>query len=319
MTPAAPARGSHLSRIAFHALCRLGAPIGGVRPRRIYHWLAHRAFAEPASESDGFDWYRDRWGFEFLLHPFYHLDRQIIAFGSYEPDLIPFLRERIVPGSVCFDVGANLGQIAVHMADRAGPTGTVHAFEPVPHIAARLLAHAERNGFRDRMRVHDVALSDRTGVERMWGAAPSAENQGMASLVSTAARGAELAVATERLDDFVERIGVARLDWIKVDIQGAEPLFLRGAERTLRALAGSSRAGHPRSVPRSELRRRQRLLHPTRAVMGAARTLVAHVVDTGRFPGIFPFEVTSHMTPVSSRLRRRCCPGPTWARQRDRC
>jgi hypothetical protein len=55
----------------------------------------------------------------------------------------------------------------------------------------------------------------------------------MASLVSTAARGAELAVATERLDDFVERIGLARLDWIKVDIQGAEPLFLRGAERTL--------------------------------------------------------------------------------------
>jgi len=228
-------RAARLYRAMFRALCALGAPVGGVRPRRIYHWLAHRAFDEPSAEDAGFDWYRDRWGLWFRLHPYFHIDRQIIAFGCYEPTLIRFLRARVSPGSVCFDVGANLGQVTVHMAERVGPGGVVHAFEPVPHIAARLSAHVERNELQDRVRIHDVALSNRTGVERLWGGRVSAENQGMASLVGSAEEypAPAVEVRTERLDDFVERMALRRVDWIKVDIQGAEPLFLEGAQRTL--------------------------------------------------------------------------------------
>jgi FkbM family methyltransferase len=228
---------SAFHRAFFRALCRVGKPFGGVRPRRVYHWLAHRGFRPPAGPDDGFAWARDRWGLAFRLHPYFHLDRQILAFGSYEPDLIRFLRERVAPGSVCLDVGANLGQVTVHMADRVGPHGIVHAFEPVAHVAARLREHVLRNGFGDRVRIHDVALSDRTGVERLWGGTEGAENQGMASLVSDAAAGPRVEVRTERLDDFVERVGLDRIDWIKVDIQGAEPLFLAGASRTLERFA----------------------------------------------------------------------------------
>ena len=44
-------------------------------------------------------------------------------------------------------------------------------------------------------------------------------------------------VATRpRLDDFVERHGITRIDFIKVDIEGAEPLFLEGAQRVIRAM-----------------------------------------------------------------------------------
>ena len=52
--------------------------------------------------------------------------------GAYEPEIADVLRREIAPGSVCFDVGANVGYYAILMARLAGENGTVVAFEPVP-------------------------------------------------------------------------------------------------------------------------------------------------------------------------------------------
>ena len=151
---------SRLHQVAFRLLAWLGAPLGGIRPRRIYHWLAERAYAEPPSDAGEFRWHRDRWGHRFLLHPYYHLDRQIIAFGSYEPDALRLMHSRLEPGMVCLDVGANLGEITVNMAACVQPGGQVHAFEPVPEVAGRLRQHVAANGLDDVVQIHPVALSN---------------------------------------------------------------------------------------------------------------------------------------------------------------
>jgi FkbM family methyltransferase len=221
------------SQLLFWLCAHVGRPFGGVRPRRIVHRLAKRAFTQPP-KPDEFRWYTDCYGLKFRLHPYYLLDYQVIAFGTYDPWLGEMIERQVHPGMWCLDVGANLGLMGLHLAKRVGPTGRVHAFEPVPHLQARLRENVAANGFGDRVAVHGEALSDRTGSMTLTLADPHAANQGTATLTGDAQSGTKVEVATLTLDDFAARTALTRLDLIKVDIQGAEPLFLAGGAATLR-------------------------------------------------------------------------------------
>jgi FkbM family methyltransferase len=220
----------------FWLLVRLGRPIGGIRPRRIIHWLAKKAYGGVQPQPSDFKWYRDRYGVEFLLHPHYHLDYNIIAFGTYDVPVANFVEKNIRAGMVCLDVGANVGVVALQLARKTGATGAVHCFEPVPHVFQRLLRHVERNHFQQTITLHQVALSNRTGSIAMGVADPLNTNQGMGSIAAPKATGlvSEIRTTTATLDEFARETRLERLDFIKVDIQGAEPLFLEGGEATLR-------------------------------------------------------------------------------------
>ena len=143
-----------LSRFTFEALCSLGQRFGGIRPRRIYDWLARRAFPEPSHR-----WATDRYGLELYLSPHSHIDRCILAFGEYESGIHRLLEQVIKPGMICLDVGANIGQIALRMAQLGA---VVHAFEPTPPTYQILELNSQRNGFLNLF-IHPLALSDRDG------------------------------------------------------------------------------------------------------------------------------------------------------------
>jgi hypothetical protein len=52
----------------------VGRPFGGIRPRRITHWLQGRGFGAVKPATSDFRWYRDDDGHEWLLHPHFHID-----------------------------------------------------------------------------------------------------------------------------------------------------------------------------------------------------------------------------------------------------
>lgn len=218
----------------YRILCGLGRPIGGLRPRKIYDLVGRRAYPEP-----NFQWVRNRWGSELLLSSFYHIDRNILIFGTYDENLHLMIETLLKPGMVCMDVGANLGEMTLHMAARVGPGGRVYAFEPVSSVRERLQAHVERNGVGATVKILPLALSNQTGRTRIHFATATADNQGLASIVNADETRLPLAeeVATTTLDEFVAREEIARLDLMKIDIQGAEPLLFAGATTTLRTLS----------------------------------------------------------------------------------
>jgi FkbM family methyltransferase len=214
----------------FEGLCVLGRPVGGIRPRRMYHWLALHAFEKPV-----YRWYRNRWGCELYLSPYYVIDRSIIAFGTFESGLHRFLEHNVRPGMVCLDIGANLGEVAMHMARKTGPSGRVLAFEPIPPVRARLEQHVAHNNLGDVVRVESLALSNGEGRVTMSYATAAEPNQGMGSMVNIANAHTSLRieVPTQTLDALVAMRGLERVDFIKIDVQGAEPLVLAGARETL--------------------------------------------------------------------------------------
>lgn len=221
-------------QILFWSLATIGRPFGGMRPTRVMHWLAHQAF--PARQ-DGATNYRIKtyWGGWILGHPFYYLDREVIVHGAYDKPLHRYLEAKIRPGMTVFDVGANIGEVSLHMAYLTGETGRVFAFEPAPPLLERLKANIALNTFETIIEPVAIALSDKNGYSEFAFAQGDKENQDMGSLVnrSNSVVSEVLEVRTQTLDDFVQAHDVPAIDFIKVDIQGGEVAFLDGARASL--------------------------------------------------------------------------------------
>lgn len=226
---------SHAAMLGLYKiLVELGRPFDGLKPMGMYDLLGRRIFRSPE-----FGWFVNDWGSKLFLSPFYHIDRRILAFGTYDRDLHETIEHVVRPGMVCLDIGSNLGEIALHMALRASPGGRVYAFEPVPHIFRRLEEHSRANNLAEVLRPYNMALSNRNGSITLHCADLSADNQGLGSVVTTSADGLDqdIEVPTMTLDAFVAQEGVPKVDFMKIDIQGGEIFLLQGGEATLRAFS----------------------------------------------------------------------------------
>ena len=135
---------------------------------------------------------------------------------------VSLLRE----GMTVMDVGANLGLYSLLISRAVGPSGKVYAFEPVPEIFARLKEHIALNNATNIVPV-PIALSDEKGTVKMSVA-------GSRSSFFRHLSGKFVEVQVERLDDFVEREGIEKVDAIKIDVEGAELRVIRGADKTIR-------------------------------------------------------------------------------------
>jgi deazaflavin-dependent oxidoreductase (nitroreductase family) len=73
------------------------------------------------------------------------MPRCIYWFGVWEPLLSRWVEERLAPGDVFVDVGANMGYFSLLAATRVGPSGRVVAIEPAPPTFAKLRANLALN------------------------------------------------------------------------------------------------------------------------------------------------------------------------------
>jgi FkbM family methyltransferase len=145
--------------------------------------------------------------------------------GLVEPEDVGFFLSLLEPGLTVFDVGANVGMYAVLAARRVGAAGRVHAFEPTPHVAGRLRRNVTLNGL-DNVVVTEAAVSDRAGVATFY-------VQQASDRSSLGGDGTPVPVQTITLDDYVPAQGLSKVDVMKMDVEGAETLALRGGRRLL--------------------------------------------------------------------------------------
>lgn len=119
------------------------------------------------------------------------------------------------------------------------PSGAVIAFEPIDAIADVLQKNVERNCLQ-QVTVVRAGLSDRHATKvpiyASCGQAPRGDdNCGLGSLYGeTTGDTLVQFIDVTTLDDYLAQSPVPKVDLIKVDIEGAELPFLRGAEQTLR-------------------------------------------------------------------------------------
>lgn len=177
------------------------------------------------------------------------LTRQLVRWApSLEKEMLA-LPALVRPGDVCLDVGASLGTYTVILARLVGRGGRVHAIEPRPR-SLRVLLLVRRLLTAGNVQVHPIALSDRADGEvivtprRRWllpvpgrtflkgslQAGPEGYYPGWSQEFGGAA---EREVVTRTLDGFAVENRLDRVDFVKIDVEGAELRVLLGAEATL--------------------------------------------------------------------------------------
>jgi len=157
----------------------------------------------------------------------------IFAFREYyEPELV-YLEKILPPGKVFVDVGANFGVYTLVASKLVGETGKVLAFEPSAESFAILRQNIELNHLSN-VRAFRVALAQtRSQAWLNYGWDPVCNWMSKDRDPLRGNEGEE--VQTDTLDQLLEENGVTRVDAIKIDVEGAEELVLRGAIRCLTA------------------------------------------------------------------------------------
>src|SRR5262245_17258507 len=138
-------------------------------------------------------------------------------------------RSLIRPGMHVLDVGSNIGFHALEFARWTGPSGKVDAFEPAPENYAVLKRNVEASGLGNVSAV-EIAVSDRAGETTMY---MSPAHRGDHRIVASAERRASIHVQTTTLDERYATPG-QRVDFVKIDAQGAEYLVLAGMRQLFR-------------------------------------------------------------------------------------
>jgi len=151
--------------------------------------------------------------------------------GEYEPSISRIVSRLVRSGDTCLDVGANFGWYATLFGKLVGVAGTVHAFEPLPPAYDQLIENVKLNALTNVF-ANQFALTDAPG-EFQINVFPDLP-QGHASLsdhgdqntVSYLCRG-------DTFDHYIEASGRFEVDLMKVDVEGGELAFLKGASRLL--------------------------------------------------------------------------------------
>ena len=134
------------------------------------------------------------------------------------------------PDWVAFDVGTNFGYFTCLLASFCKE---VHSFEPVEWLAGRARGNVALNAFQN-VTVNEFALSDHIGTAQLHLPSPTDSNWGTSSLVHHSSSPTAVAnVSLKTVDSYCSERGMTRLDFMKVDVEGAEHLVFRGAEKTL--------------------------------------------------------------------------------------
>ncbi len=157
-----------------------------------------------------------------------------IVRGHYEADEVRYVRSVLAPGDTAVDAGAHIGFFTMQMAAMVGAGGRVYAFEPFDANAELLERSIVENKFDDRVVFRRAAVGAASGtatltfpVETLNTGGAYLLRDGTAPLAGNRTRQVPLVA----LDDAGLRRPV-RL--IKMDVEGAEPLVVRGASRLLR-------------------------------------------------------------------------------------
>lgn len=155
----------------------------------------------------------------------------LIMDGYWETWLTQCLARIIKPGDICIDIGANFGYYSILMSALSG-TGQTIAVEPNPRICQLLRATASIHPHR--FEVIEAALSNKSGKVTL--SVPD-NYFGDGSIINRTdrgpVRGTKKKVSALTLDEMVQQLNLPKVDVVKMDVEGVEPLIFEGMQQTI--------------------------------------------------------------------------------------
>jgi FkbM family methyltransferase len=177
---------------------------------------------------------RDERGLSFEFETAEEVERFAAGGGHRERAELGLVSAYLTAGMTAFDVGANIGVFTATMAAAVGPSGAVHAFEPLPANHRRLERTISLNG-TEQVRVSASVVTDTDGRTQLFDYGAGYESwatlapREIETGTRTVRPEAEIEVDAVTLDRYCDEHDIERIDVLKVDVEGAEERVLSGA------------------------------------------------------------------------------------------
>jgi FkbM family methyltransferase len=165
------------------------------------------------------------------------MSSQAYYVGEIEFHLVQYVVSQIRPNFVMLDVGGHHGiysAIVAYELKQRGWPGTIHCFEPDPQNFALLSHNIRENGLSDYVILHNQAVADTIGKQKFLCSSDNSGNfliEGSEEYVDDGKIPTQ-EVEVTTLDTWYDQL--SHVDFIKMDIQGGEPLALKGAAKIIR-------------------------------------------------------------------------------------
>ena len=159
------------------------------------------------------------------------------ARGCHEPATEQLFADKLTSDACFVDIGANIGYFSL-LAAALKPKARIFAFEPMPHNTNTFRRNIKLNGFSN-ITVVEKAVGEVSGAA--WIEAPDPiRESGWNTIWTTKPTASEQKSGLEivqivKLDDFLDAAKAPAVDFIKIDVEGAELAVLKGATQTLTA------------------------------------------------------------------------------------
>lgn len=205
-----------VGRPAVDLIRSLPTPLG-VFLLRIHNALLRR-FTPPRQGNTYF-------GAELLCDPNDLIQRSILNFGVWEPNISYWIGRILRPGDVCIDVGANIGYDTLLASSAVGAAGKVVSIEAAPRIFS-LLEHNVRVNRASNVRLVNAAVSDRRQTLTLYSG--GVRNLGATTTLASRGFPIETTVEAWALAQLLSPEEIASAKLIKIDIEGGELPVLKG-------------------------------------------------------------------------------------------
>ncbi|BAZ48386.1 methyltransferase FkbM family protein [Nostoc sp. NIES-4103] len=169
-----------------------------------------------------------KWNVKFFLPPGFYRTGNTSLFvfrETYEPEL-EYIERTLSSGQVFIDAGANCGIYTLLASKLVGDSGLVLSFEPGVESLKTLEHNLEINGVTN-VKLFKTALSEREGTAQLYHIENAPTSYSLGSDKSEGISFEEVQITT--IDNVLAREGIERVDFIKIDVEGAEELVFRGA------------------------------------------------------------------------------------------
>lgn len=163
-------------------------------------------------------------GVEILIRANEDVGKAVLA-KRFERKELDYIKKQLPSNAIFLDIGSNIGLFSLVMASTFNDA-QVHAFDPIKLNNTLLSSSTEINGLKNII-INETCVGDFDGVVEFSIAEDSAY-----SSIRDSGRKAELKkikLPILKLDTYIQQEKLQKIDFIKIDVEGAERLVIEGA------------------------------------------------------------------------------------------
>lgn len=177
-------------------------------------------------------------GREYLVDLTNEMNETVYFLGEYEPSVTQTISSIVKCGDVCLDIGANFGwftllfhQLCNNKNKSKNETGEVHAFEPMPPVFTALQKNWEIAGEPNNVFLNNLALGDETKEVNLYRFTDLPDGYSSLSNGMDKNNFKTFTVQMTTLNSYLTSRKINEVNFVKLDIEGAELMFLKGATK----------------------------------------------------------------------------------------